>query len=136
MNNHRRCCRTRRSMSKALIAVGFSIVRVQISFRNDSIPLTGGESGDSAKAFLEEDDARKNVAELGLGCNLAAIVTPNILEDEKAGPHIALGRSDHLGGAVGSGGVSEAALASAFFLHARGFDLYRISPFALRWDQS
>jgi Thermophilic metalloprotease (M29) len=51
--------------------------------------------------FLFADPGRRNVAELGLGCNPFAQVTGNVLEDEKAGPHIALGRSEHLGGTVG-----------------------------------
>jgi leucyl aminopeptidase (aminopeptidase T) len=55
-------------------------------------------------AFLREhfavDPARRNVAELGLGCNDRAIVTGNVLEDEKAGFHWAYGRSEHLGGTV------------------------------------
>lgn len=51
--------------------------------------------------FLFTDPARRNVAELGLGCNPIARVWGNVLEDEKAGPHIALGRSEHLGGSVG-----------------------------------
>jgi hypothetical protein len=62
--------------------------------------------GDTAAArdlrgFLFTDRARCNVAELGLGCNPKARVWGNVLEDEKAGPHIALGRSEHLGGSVG-----------------------------------
>jgi leucyl aminopeptidase (aminopeptidase T) len=53
------------------------------------------------RAFLDVDDARKNVAELGLGCNDKAVVTGNVLEDEKAGFHWAYGRSEHLGGVTG-----------------------------------
>lgn len=47
------------------------------------------------------DNARRNVAELGLGCNENAVITGNVLEDEKAGFHWAYGRSEHLGGTVG-----------------------------------
>jgi hypothetical protein len=54
------------------------------------------------RQFLEQDPALRNVAELGLGCNPSAVVTGNVLEDEKAvGMHWALGRSDHIGGTVG-----------------------------------
>ena len=42
-----------------------------------------------------------NIAELAFGCNEQAVVTGNVLEDEKAGFHWAYGRSDHLGGTVG-----------------------------------
>jgi leucyl aminopeptidase (aminopeptidase T) len=45
--------------------------------------------------------ALRNVAEVAIGCNDKAVVTGNVLEDEKAGFHWAYGRSDHLGGTVG-----------------------------------
>ena len=57
--------------------------------------------------FLCLDRARRNVAELGLGCNPMARVWGNVLEDEKAGPHIALGRSEHLGGVTGPDAFSD-----------------------------
>jgi hypothetical protein len=53
------------------------------------------------RALYDADPARRNIAELGLGCNDRAIVTGNVLEDEKAGLHWAYGRSEHLGGTVG-----------------------------------
>lgn len=55
------------------------------------------------RKYFETDNARRNLAELGLGCNDRAIVTGCVLEDEKAGLHLAHGRSDHLGGTVGPG---------------------------------
>jgi len=42
-----------------------------------------------------------NIAEVAIGCNDKAVVTGNVLEDEKAGFHWAFGRSDHLGGIIG-----------------------------------
>jgi leucyl aminopeptidase (aminopeptidase T) len=42
-----------------------------------------------------------NIAEVAIGCNDKAVVTGNVLEDEKAGFHWAFGRSDFLGGKVG-----------------------------------
>ncbi len=62
--------------------------------------------GESAEArelreFFDIDPARANVAELGLGCNERAVITGNVLEDEKAGLHWAYGRSEHLGGTIG-----------------------------------
>jgi leucyl aminopeptidase (aminopeptidase T) len=63
------------------------------------------EGSGPAASFLREhfavDPARRNVAELGLGCNDRAVVTGSVLEDEKAGFHWAYGRSEHLGGTVG-----------------------------------
>lgn len=54
------------------------------------------------RKFFAEDPARANVAELGLGCNDRAVVTGNVLEDEKVGFHWAYGRSEHLGGVTGA----------------------------------
>jgi hypothetical protein len=53
------------------------------------------------RRIFDEDPARRNIAEVAFGCNDRAIVTGNVLEDEKAGFHWAYGRSDHLGGTVG-----------------------------------
>ncbi len=63
-----------------------------------------GESpeADEAREYLEMDEALRNIAELGLGCNDKAVVTGNVLEDEKVmGMHWAYGISEHLGGTVG-----------------------------------
>jgi hypothetical protein len=53
---------------------------------------------DRLRAHFDVDPARRNVAELGLGCNDRAVVMGSVLEDEKAGFHWAYGRSEHLGG--------------------------------------
>jgi leucyl aminopeptidase (aminopeptidase T) len=53
------------------------------------------------QAVFNVDAARRNVAELGLGCNRKAVVSGSLLEDEKAGMHWAYGRSEHLGGITG-----------------------------------
>jgi hypothetical protein len=77
------------------------IVRLEID-HNQVIDVLGrSEAAVDLRAFLALDGARRNVAELGLGCNPSARVWGNVLEDEKAGPHIALGRSEHLGGITG-----------------------------------
>jgi hypothetical protein len=77
------------------------IVRVEIA-RNRVVDVLGrGEAANDLRSFLSLDAARRNVAELGLGCNPLARVWGNELEDEKAGPHIALGRSEHIGGVTG-----------------------------------
>lgn len=60
-----------------------------------------GPAARAFAAYLEEEPARANVAELGLGCNEKAVVMGAIIEDEKAGMHWAYGRSEHLGGTVG-----------------------------------
>lgn len=59
------------------------------------------------RAF-EEEPAYANVAELGLGLLRDYGIRPVgvILLDEKLGPHIAFGRSDHFGGKVGAADFS------------------------------
>ena len=64
--------------------------------------------GDAERAlelnqFFSDDPTRRNIAELGVGCNPKAKVIGNILEDEKVpGLHIAYGTSSHIGGYVTS----------------------------------
>ena len=54
-------------------------------------------------AFFSANETRRNIAELGIGCNPEAVVTGNPLEDEKvSGLHVAYGMSSHLGGKVDS----------------------------------
>lgn len=62
--------------------------------------VRGGAYADRLRAHFDVDPARRNVAELGLGCNDAAVVSGSVLEDEKVGFHWAYGRSEHLGGVV------------------------------------
>jgi hypothetical protein len=77
--------------------------RVVLSVRANRIQKVEG-SGPGAGALrtlFAADPARANIAEVAFGCNDWAVVTGNVLEDEKAGFHWAYGRSDHLGGTVG-----------------------------------
>ncbi len=69
---------------------------------NTIIEVIGdGEEPDKMRTFFDENKSRRNIAELGIGCNPKAIVTGNILEDEKVGGlHIAYGMSKHLGGKI------------------------------------
>jgi len=61
-----------------------------------------GPEAAEARDYFATDEALRNVAELGLGCNDKAIVTGNVLEDEKVmGMHWAYGLSEHIGGTVG-----------------------------------
>jgi len=57
---------------------------------------------DSLNQFFDEFENRRNIAELGIGCNPKARVTGNIIEDEKVGVHIAYGTSEHIGGRIKS----------------------------------
>jgi leucyl aminopeptidase (aminopeptidase T) len=67
----------------------------------------GGPAARAMDRFFDVDPARRNLAELGLGCNDRAVVLGNVLEDEKAGMHWAYGRSEHLGGTVGPSAFSD-----------------------------
>ena len=65
--------------------------------------LSRGKRADEERASLTTEPAYGNLAELGLGVlgewGIQAI--GSVLLDEKLGLHIAFGRSDHFGGAVG-----------------------------------
>jgi hypothetical protein len=77
------------------------IVRLRVNANRVEEVIGESEASRAFRDFLFLDPGRRNVAELGLGCNPMARVWGNVLEDEKAGPHIALGRSEHLGGVTG-----------------------------------
>lgn len=61
----------------------------------------GGEMAAGRRRAFQAERALSNVAEVAIGCNDRAVVTGNLLEDEKAGFHWAYGRSEHIGGATG-----------------------------------
>lgn len=75
-----------------------AVLRVQ---ENRIVDVQGDRRAEALRAVFDVDPARRNVAELGLGCNDRAVVAGNVLEDEKAGFHWAFGRSEHLGGTRG-----------------------------------
>jgi hypothetical protein len=77
------------------------IVRLRVKANRVEEVIGDTLAARALRDFLFLDPGRCNVAELGLGCNPMARVWGNVLEDEKAGPHIALGRSEHLGGITG-----------------------------------
>jgi hypothetical protein len=67
-----------------------------------------GSQAAQKRDYFAVDEARRNIAELGLGCNDKAVISGTILEDEKVlGMHWAYGRSDHLGGTVGVADFSD-----------------------------
>jgi aminopeptidase len=93
----------------APVMAGDDVAQFFIEF-NRVVDVAGsGSLADYYQALFAEDEARRNVAEFGLGCNEAALVSGNALEDEKAGFHWAFGRSDHLGGTVGPSRFKSAA---------------------------
>ena len=67
-----------------------------------------GPQAAQRRGYFAVDQARRNIAELGLGCNDKAVISGSVLEDEKVlGMHWAYGRSDHLGGTVGVADFSD-----------------------------
>jgi aminopeptidase len=71
-----------------------------------AVKIEGGEEADKLKAALESlGKEAYNVAELGIGTNDQAIVTGEILEDEKVmgTAHIALGNNISMGGTCNVG---------------------------------
>lgn len=78
---------------------------IKYMIKNNAITevIGEGKNVDERRVFFDENSTRKNIAELGVGCNPKAVVTGNILEDEKVGGlHIAYGTSFHLGGKIKS----------------------------------
>ena len=67
-----------------------------------------GPQAAQKRDYFAVDQARCNIAELGLGCNDRAVISGSVLEDEKVvGLHWAYGRSDHIGGIVGVADFSD-----------------------------
>jgi leucyl aminopeptidase (aminopeptidase T) len=97
------------SLTGGVLPVPYENEIVRLRVERNRVEEVMGENAASGKLreFLFADPGRRNVAELGLGCNPTARVWGNVLEDEKAGPHIALGRSEHLGGMTGPDAFSD-----------------------------
>jgi hypothetical protein len=79
-----------------------SFVTLQLE-ENRVVTVEGkGPEAEDLRLTFSVDDGRRNLAELGMGCNDMAVITGNILEDEKVmGVHLASGLSKHIGGTVG-----------------------------------
>jgi len=91
------------SKTRGEIPVSYSGELVVFVVQNNQIIAVHGDGPTAAKKRKEfrDEKALRNIAEVAIGCNDKAVVTGNILEDEKAGFHWAYGRSDHLGGTIG-----------------------------------
>ncbi|MSR86008.1 hypothetical protein EXS74_01275 [Candidatus Woesearchaeota archaeon] len=64
--------------------------------------ITDSPQSREMQKYFQEDPARANIAELGLGCNDKAVFINNVLQDEKIeGMHWAYGYNDYMGGTVG-----------------------------------
>ncbi len=82
------------------VSYGKEIARFVVR-RNQIVDVRGSSStATKMRQRFRDEKALGNIAEVAIGCNDKAVVTGNVLEDEKAGFHWAYGRSDHLGGIV------------------------------------
>ena len=97
-------CKFGESKTEGILPVSYNEEIVKYVIKNNRIVKIIGNSrkAEEMRIFFSENDTRRNIAELGIGCNPKAVITGNILEDEKVGLHIAYGMSSHLGGKVKS----------------------------------
>ena len=93
-----------KSKTEGVWPVSYNGDLIKYKVKNNRILEVIGEGvkADEMRTFFNENESRRNIAELGIGCNPNAVVTGNPLEDEKVGLHIAYGMSVHLGGKVES----------------------------------
>ena len=91
------------SKTKGEIPVSYSGELAVFLVQNNQVIDVRGDGPLAARKRQEfrEEKALHNIAEVAIGCNDKAVVTGNVLEDEKAGFHWAYGRSEFLGGSVG-----------------------------------
>lgn len=92
------------------VQFGGEIVRYRIANNRAVEVLSEGPASRAEAAHLAAEPAYGNIAELGLGVLAAFGIKPigKVLLDEKLGPHIAFGRSEHFGGQVGPSDFSSA----------------------------
>lgn len=90
------------------VQFGPEIVRYRIEENKAVEVLSDGPISAQEKELLGKEPVYGNLAELGLGVLGDYGIKPvgQVLLDEKLGPHIAFGRSDHFGGQVGPGHFS------------------------------
>ncbi|MFO7891641.1 MAG: hypothetical protein R6V04_15035 [bacterium] len=97
--------KTEKSLSSGILPVQFEneVVLYQIKENKAVTVLSKGPYSENEKAKIAEEPAYSNIAEIGFGILKDFGIKPvnEILIDEKLGLHIAFGRSDHFGGAVG-----------------------------------
>jgi len=91
------------SKSSGILPVQYPDELVKFSIQENKISkiIGNGKKAEEMKRFFDEKECRRNIAELGIGCNPKASVIGNVLEDEKVpGLHIAYGMSSHIGGKI------------------------------------
>jgi aminopeptidase len=110
---------------------------VVVQVKENRVQNVEGDSPGAAalREWFAVDPARCNVAELGLGANDRAVVTGNVLEDEKVfGVHLAGGLSEHIGGTVGPDDFQDPAnIEHRDIVYARGGIVY-VSSLVLEYE--
>jgi leucyl aminopeptidase (aminopeptidase T) len=93
-----------KSKTEGILPRSFHGELAKYVIRNNSIVdiIGSGKEAERMRVFFAQNDTRRNIAELGIGCNPEATISGNIVEDEKVGLHIAYGTSVHIGGKVES----------------------------------
>lgn len=92
------------SRTEGTIPVMYDDELVLLEVRENRILEVVGDGPQAVekREYFAGDEGRRNIAELGLGCNDKAVISGSVLEDEKVlGMHWAYGLSSHLGGTVG-----------------------------------
>jgi len=80
------------------VAVDQKVIKMKVS-ENQVAEISGPNPAcQTVEKIFQNNPARRNLAELGLGCNPKAVVSGNVLEDEKVGLHLAYGTSSHFTG--------------------------------------
>jgi leucyl aminopeptidase (aminopeptidase T) len=90
-------------VASSLAAVGLADPPARLTVANGHLIAAESAAGERLLALLEEHgDAGTNLAELGVGTNDRAMLTGNVLEDEKilGTVHVAFGASAAIGGTV------------------------------------
>lgn len=82
------------------VRVGDELILLIVEKNRIAELLGDGPIAAQERPKFQQEKALCNIAEVAIGCNEKAVVTGNVLEDEKAGFHWAFGRSDFLGGTV------------------------------------
>ena len=82
------------------VKYGDEFLRYKIVKNRITEVIGEGTKAAEMRQFFSGEPNRANIAELGIGCNPKAIVSGNVLEDEKVGLHIAYGLSVHIGGKI------------------------------------
>lgn len=95
--------------SQGVLPFSYDGELVRFVVENNRIVRVEGEGKHACemREFFSKKPSRAYIAELGIGCNPCAIVTGNVLEDEKAGIHIAYGHNTHFEGGTNESDVHE-----------------------------